>query len=206
MPRERHDEGIVLKTYPYKDHGKIIHLFTLNSGVIHLIIKRISSKNSQLINLTAPLCLGKYLYHLRKSDLYSFIDGSIINLHLDLRQNFTLLSYGSQMIQAIHLSQFPGNPAPKLYLLLLAYLKKLPLAPKTLWASFRLKLLIHEGFIALSNKAINFEGNQIKLSPKAWILTTILIKTRIFNALLSLDIPQEVEKNIDHIFSIFLKR
>ncbi len=206
MLREYQNEGIILKTYPYKEQGRIAHLFTPNLGIVHLFIKRISPKNSQLMNLMAPLCLGKYIYRLGKSDLYLFIDGFIINLHLFLRQDFVLLNYGSQMIQAIHLSQFPGKPAPKLYLLLLTYLKKLPLAPKILWTSFRLKLLMHEGFMALSKGSIYFEGNQIQVSSDAWKLLVILTRARLFTPLLHLDLPQDLEEKIDTLFALFLKK
>ncbi len=42
----------------------------------------------------------------------------------------------------------PGKSAHRLYALLTTYLKKLPNSslPETLWASFQLKLLKHEGF------------------------------------------------------------
>jgi DNA repair protein RecO len=47
-------------------------------------------------------------------------------------------------------TQLPHKATPKLYELLLAYFKHLPLNPSALAQSFRLKLLQHEGLILLS--------------------------------------------------------
>jgi recombinational DNA repair protein (RecF pathway) len=47
-------------------------------------------------------------------------------------------------------TQFPGKKSPALYTLFSAYLKKLPsVKPDILSASFRLKLLQHEGLLSL---------------------------------------------------------
>lgn len=57
---------------------------------------------------------------------------------------------GCDLLQAVLGSQLPGKPSPQLYALLLIYLKKIPQTayPWVLAASFRLKLLMHEGLIS----------------------------------------------------------
>jgi DNA repair protein RecO (recombination protein O) len=147
-------EGIVLHSFDYKERERIVSVFTLKEGMISLIIKRLSKNKPALINLTSPLCQAEFLYQKGKSDLYRFIDGTILNLHLPLRRSYHHLQYGGKMIQAIRSSQMPGKRAPALYCLLLSYLKKLPEfeKPEILWTSFQLKLLKHEGLLSLTKQ------------------------------------------------------
>ena len=118
-------EGIVLHAFDFKERSRIVTLFTPNLGKMNLIVNRISSKKPVLVNLTTPFCQAEFIYHKGKSDLYRFIDGSIINLHLPLRSSYTILNYGAKMLRIIAQSQFPGKPAKALYQLLIVYLKRM---------------------------------------------------------------------------------
>jgi DNA repair protein RecO (recombination protein O) len=148
---EKRVEGIVLKAIPFKESDRILSIFTPDRGIISLFVKRISKSRPAMVNLTTPLCRAEFVFRKGRSDLYRFIDGSILDLHLNLRQSYKHLEYGAKMLGAISTSQMPGKAAPSLYLLLLTYLKQLATFPDlpTLWASFQLKLLKHEGLLAL---------------------------------------------------------
>lgn len=148
---EKYIEGIVLKSIPFRECDRILHLFTAEKGVIALFAKRISTKCPLKINLTSSLCRAKFIFQKRRSDLYYLIDGTIIDLHLGLRRSYTHLQVGGKMLQLIFTSQMPGKSVPSLYALLVAYLQQLSnfSDPTSLWASFQLKLLRHEGLLSL---------------------------------------------------------
>jgi len=152
MSQEEKAEGIVLRAFDYKDRQRIITLFTQETGLISLIIKGISKKNFRLLSLSTPFSQVEVHFKKGKSDLFRYIDGTIIDEHLRLREQYAYLQTAGSLAQAILQSQLPGKPAPSLYLLFRSFLKQVPLFDNhaALLASFRLKLLRHEGLIALS--------------------------------------------------------
>lgn len=146
------DEGIVLKSIDYKDQQKIITLFTQSRGLVSLIVKGINRKKTHLLTLTSPLTQAEYHFSIRRSDLYTFQDGSPLNTHHQLRENLDHLQTAVSFAEALLSSQFPGKPAPALYQLLLVYLKHLPSFsdPSPLKASFLLKLMKHDGHLSIT--------------------------------------------------------
>jgi DNA repair protein RecO (recombination protein O) len=146
--KEERVEGIVLKSFDYKENERIITVFTSQEGLITLIVKNI--KNQNKMALTTPFCLAEFLFIKGKSDLFKLQDGSILNDHHFLRRTLVHLQAAAEMVKIILKSQLPGKPAPKLYDLLLAYLNQLPNFedPAPLIGSFSLKLLTHEGLFS----------------------------------------------------------
>ena len=151
------EEGIVLKSTNYQESSRILSLFTKNSGIISVIVKRLNPKKSTLINLTTPLCRAEFIYRKGKSSLYTYIDGSILDLHLPLRQSYIHLTTASNLLKLVSSSQFPEKPAPHLYQLLSLFLKKIPLFtdPSVLFSTFQLKLLKFEGLLSI-NRAVSY--------------------------------------------------
>lgn len=165
--KEEKGEGIILHSFEYKEQERIVSIFTHHSGIISVIVKQLSKKNLTLVNLTTPFCQSEFIYRKGKSDLYRFIDGTILDSHLSIRQSLSHLQYGGKMLQAIRSTQFPGKPAPFLYQLLLSYIKKLPtyIEPGALYCSFQLKLLKHEGLLHLTEFC-----NQCKKNPPLYLV------------------------------------
>lgn len=215
-------EGIVLKTVPFKENDRILSLFTPDYGVISLYVRGLSKKNTALINLTTPLCRAEYLFRKKRSDLYHFIDGSIIDLHLPLRRSYHHLASAGKMVQAISKSQMPGKSGKRLYQLLSAYLKKLPETsfPETFWASFALKLLKHEGLLSVDPLCLLckqldashlFMGESrcgkctdptgTSFSTLDWKTLQILTHVRLFDPLLTLELPPSLIEAINTLFS-----
>ena len=87
---EEKTEGIVLRSQDYKERHRIITLFT-PLGLISLIVKGISRKNSHLLTLTTPFSHGEYIYRQGRSDLFRFHDGAVLDDHFDLRQSLRFL-------------------------------------------------------------------------------------------------------------------
>lgn len=155
MSLER-SEGIVLRSIDYQDKQKIITLFTPESGLLSLFVKRISPKNLALLSLATPFSQAEFIYAAGRSDLYRFRDGTLIEGHLDLRGSLSYLQTAGELVQSVLQSQMPGKPAPALYALLSSYLKHIPHFedPSPLIASFYLKILQHEGLLCLETETL----------------------------------------------------
>jgi DNA repair protein RecO (recombination protein O) len=156
-----HIEGIVLRSQDYKEAHRIITLFT-PEGLLSLIVRGISRKNTRLLSLTTPFCHGEYHFRRGRSELFSFRDGTVLDDHFDLRGSLASLQTAGALASAILSSQLAGKPAPALFLLYKAYHKQAALFknPGALLASFYLKLLKHEGLISLSSQCAQCESLQ----------------------------------------------
>ncbi|HNA61718.1 MAG TPA: DNA repair protein RecO [Rhabdochlamydiaceae bacterium] len=145
---DEHTEGIVLKSILYKDHDRIVTLMTLEAGLISILAKRV--KTPEKMTLLSPFSQIELIYQRKKSDLYTFKDGSLLSDHLKLREKWDYLDIAGKMGNLILTTQLPGKPAPLLYTLFIACLKQLPYFedPMTLLLLFHLKLLTHEGMLS----------------------------------------------------------
>ena len=224
--KEEKGEGIILHSLEYKEQERIISIFTPHSGMISLIVKQLSKKNLTLVTLTTPFCRSEFIYSKGKSDLYRFIDGTILDPHLSIRQSLSHLVYGGKMLQAIRSTQFPGKPAPFLYQLLLSYIKKLPTyrEPEPLYSSFLLKLLKHDGLLHLTEfcnrckknpplclvHGESFCSNCIPSSStiftsEEWDQLIIFTHSRKFDHIADTPLESSFQKKIENLFQMSLK-
>lgn len=138
--------GVLLQAIPYLGRKRILKVFTPESGLLSLMANAsISSAFS------APFCIAEWVYRKGNRDIHSLQDASLIDGLLDLKKDFATLSAAGSMAQDLLRSQLPGKKGNALYTLLCACLAKLPIFanPQILAASFRLKLLLHEGLLSL---------------------------------------------------------
>lgn len=219
---EEKTEGIVLKAIPFKENDRILTLFTPDRGVMSLYVRGLSKKKPSLVNLTTPFCRAEFLFRQGRSDLYRFIDGTILDLHLPLRRSYHNLKYAGKMLQAILKSQMPGKGAKPLYFLLLSYLKKLPDSsmPDTLWASFTLKLLKYEGLLAIHDTCLTCEAEKathisegesrcgkcsspmsLSFSDLDWKALQVLSLARTFDPFINLELNPSFLQAIDSLFN-----
>ena len=140
-------EAIVLKSVDFRDHQKVVTLFTPEHGIISMFASNLSSKNLHKMTLCSPLTRASYILHKGNKDLYKMKDGTLIDGHFELRNSIEKLTAGLEMIKLIDSSQFPHKGVPALYQLLRSYLKELKSTKNctALLISYCLKLLIHEG-------------------------------------------------------------
>ncbi|MES2198563.1 MAG: DNA repair protein RecO [Chlamydiota bacterium] len=143
--------AIILRSIPFKDHQKIVTAFSKELGMISMIIKGLSSKKLFKLPFCESFCEVELVLSKKNGDLYTFHEGSIIDLHLPLRDNLRHLYTASSMTRAILDSQLPEKPAPLLYSLFSICLHQIPtfLCQNTLLACFYLKILKHEGVFSL---------------------------------------------------------
>ena len=146
-------EGIILKITPYKDHHRVIQIFTPTDGMLSLFARGVSKPRLQ--SLLSPLSQIEVIYRKKTSDLYFFKEGSTLENHHFLRTEWRLLEAAGKMGIALLQTQLPGKAAPELYKLLLATFKQLPHFedPTTLVVLFYLKLLTYEGVISWDSPA-----------------------------------------------------
>jgi DNA repair protein RecO (recombination protein O) len=157
---EERTEGIVLRSFDYKDRQKILTLFSPKEGLISLIVHGLSSRKSHLLALTSPFCHAEFIYRKTRSDLSRFIDGTVLDEHLNFRTQYSFLQTAGTLAQAILRSQMPGKATPVLYFLFRSYFKQITTFenPAPLIASFHLKLLKHEGLLALEASCTHCQG------------------------------------------------
>lgn len=189
---EERTQGIVLRSLDYKDNQRIVTGFT-PIGLISLIVKGIAKKNSAL---TTPFCEAEFVLKKGRSDLWLFLDGTVLNSHLSLREKLPSLQAAGSMAQVILSSQLPGKSSYDLYSLFRAYLQQIPSfeSPASLVASFQLKLLGYEGLLAPPLE----EG--FSFSQEEWPLLQQLYHAKQYSALRSLVLPAHMPQKIDIFF------
>ena len=135
-------EGILLRSAPYINRKQILTVFTAEAGLVSLI--------ASPPNLPAPFCIGEWVYKKGRKDLHFLREMSLLHPLMELREQEASLFAAGRIAQA--LLRWAATPDPKLYQLCKAYflqIHRFP-APEALLASFRLKLLQHEGLLALN--------------------------------------------------------
>lgn len=218
-------EGIVLRSQDYKESQRIITLFTPD-GLISLIVRSISRKNSRLLSLTTPFCNAEYLFRKGRSELFSFHDGSVLDDHFSLRNSLKSLQLAGSLANAILSSQMTGKPAPALYVLYKAYHKQAShfKDPEVLLASFYLKLLKYEGLLTISTHCAQcesptplriYEGESLcsqhntpgglTFTPSEWELLLLLDNSMQFSTLHGLTLPPSLPQKINTLFLSSLK-
>ncbi len=143
---EEKTPGVLLQAIPYLGRKRILKVFTPEEGLVTLMAK--ASLSSAF---SAPFCIAEWVFLKGSREIHSLQDASLIDGLLDLKKDFATLSAAGSMAQDLLRSQLPGKKGNALYSLLCACLAKLPTFanPQILAASFRLKLLVHEGLLSL---------------------------------------------------------
>lgn len=205
-------EGILLETISYLETKQILKVFTAERGLISLF----SNKR----NLPAPFCIGEWMFVEKENqDLYFLQDSTLLNPLLGLRHTSASLWAAGSMAKNILTSQLFHAASPLLYSLFKTYLEKLETSrrPTVLSASFKLKLLAHEGHlnfiedcsVCKQQRVTLYEGEVFCLehAPKTshilqeeeWSLLTHLLLARKFNELESLELSNSLIKFIESL-------
>jgi len=139
-------QGFILHTFPFEDYHQIISLFTRDEGVIKAVYKyALNGKKSA----ATPLTLVETTVREGRSDLYQCAELTLMNHLSGLRERYPILSAAGRMVESLQQVVLPRHPLPALFDLFSVYLHALCLdpVPERLAASFRLKLLKHEGLL-----------------------------------------------------------
>lgn len=217
LPADRGIErqpAILIQSTPYLDHGHILKAFSQNRGLLSFLSKKKS------LSYLAPFSIAECVYKVGKTDLHLLLDGSLIDSLLNLRSSYAILSAAGSIANDLLRSQLPGKSSPDLFALVQSYLKQLPQfpEPRILTASFRLKLLLHEGLIALQAQCcqcqtrafllVHGESFCLSHAPKAalrytadqWETLLTLTFAKTFTQLKQCVLTPCLEERVEHLF------
>lgn len=131
--------GLLLQAIPYLGKKKILKIFTPEHGLVSLFTQSTT---------LSPFCLAEWVYLNKQKDIQTLRDFTLIDPLLYLRETYSILTAAGSIASDLLRTQLPNKKAPELFDLTLYYLKNLPLNPELIAASFRLKLLLHEGLLS----------------------------------------------------------
>lgn len=131
--------GLLLQSIPYLGEKKILKIFTPEQGLLSLFANKTK---------LAPFCLVEWVYRKTQKEINTLQDSTLLDPLLNLRENYNTLLAAGAIAQDLLKTQMPDKKAPELFDLALFYFRKLPTSPQLLVASFRLKLLLHEGLLS----------------------------------------------------------
>lgn len=136
--------GLLLQTVPYLAGRRIVKVLTSESGLLSFLAPRKISPA-----LTTPFVWAEWVFAKDHREIQRLKDATLLDDLAALKQDYPRLAAAGQIARDLLRSQMPGKPAAELLALALACLRKLPLFihPHLLAASFRLKLLSHEGLL-----------------------------------------------------------
>lgn len=164
--------GLLLKEIPYLGKKKILKIFTPDQGLVSLFAQSIP---------LSPFALAEWVFRKSEKEIHFLKDVTLIDPLLYLRQDYQAISAAGSIAQDLLCTQFPDKQAPELFELVLLYLKKLPFAPESITASFRLKLLLHEGLIS--------EDPDPAFTPEEWKEVYTLAFSRSLSAIENVRLP-----------------
>lgn len=156
-------QGLVLRTVPYKQNGRVITLFTEKLGTIGCMVYGITPKNTRLNTQTSPLALASYTLTQKKGSLFTLKEVCDPLIIPELRYRLPLLKTAATFGEAISRSQAEFNPAPLLFQLTKAYFTYLAKAknPLTLAQSYKLKTMKHDGLCNFQLRCCKCRKNQM---------------------------------------------
>lgn len=182
-------EGICLQAIPYLEKGRILKVFTLQSGLTTLFWKKGAAPLS-------PFCHAECVVKKGKGEMHTLVEASLLDPFLEMRNSYASLIKAGKIAKDLLRSQLLGKSTPALYLLLLSYFKKIGTFsnPAILSTSFQLKLLLHEGLLLLEKEYLPlFDQEEFLIMKNLGCLPT-------FSQLSQVLLPTALEEKIDRFF------
>ena len=211
---EETTQGICLQAIPYLNNGRILKVFTPEEGLLTVMAKKKS-----LVSL-APFCIGEWVIKKGRGEIGTLVDGSTTDSLLELRTSYLALTAAGSIARDLLSTQMPGKNSPALYQLACSYLKRSAQFPNPtiLSSSFRMKLLLHEGLLALREEcavcgakgfclmrgetvcAAHASAPYSSFSKEEWEALFQLTFTRQFSLLQTVTLSPALQREIDVLF------
>ena len=199
MPnKEIRDQAIVIDAINFGDYDKIITLLTFQHGILSAIVKRGNSPKYFSPALISPLTIGEYVLREQKGELLRFLDGSILDPQMALREDYDRLECAGKIVNTIKTRLLPNKKVDTLYLLTqkLLYALQKGYNPRNIYAVFLIKFLLYEGLISQNHitdiSMLRYENEIIKK----------IISERSITKLAAINIESRFAKKIYKIFEI----
>jgi DNA repair protein RecO len=189
-------EGIILRSVPYRDHDRIATLFTPDTGLMTLMVKRSPS-------YCAPLHRVEASYNESKSPIKKCEQLSLLNSYNRIRRDLPRIKVACDLLQIVEISQWEERPAPLIYQLLIYYLERLPQEANFTFfgSSFRLKTLHHEGLLQLPL----MDRWKLFFNDEEQAQMHCLAYSKNYSDLSSLNLSEEFQSKTITFFETFLK-
>lgn len=212
---EKKTEGLLLQTIPYLSNQKILKVLTSDAGLITLMAKKKS-----LQPFTQPFLIAEWVYTIGKGEIHTLKDASLCLDLSELRVSYPVISAAGLIAQDLLKSQCPEKNGRGPYALTVAFFQKLPQSAslEAMIASFRLKLLMHDGLLGLQNECVHCgassssldEGgsycqihrsiHSISFSVSEWELLHLLTFVRQFQPIQNIKMEHSLQNKIEQLF------
>lgn len=157
--------AVVIKTQDYKEHDRLVWLFSEDLGKISTIAKGAKKSKNKSFSTTLPFCFGEYVVY-KGRGLYNLNEGKIVESFQDILNDYETLIYGSYFNELIDIACGEENYLGLFRDLVSSfYLMKTKAVDLELLArAFELKLLKATGYglqlenCALCDKKISFSN------------------------------------------------
>lgn len=149
MGEEGKIQGIILKSFDYKESSRMVDLYSQEQGRLTFAARGAKRNKSRILNLSEPYVEGAFNLIYGRSPIPSLKDGQILDAHLGLRASLTRMVCAAFTVDLME-DCLNADPDPDLYRLLQAQLKALETLPDEaaprLMAAFMFKLTAVIGF------------------------------------------------------------
>ena len=136
-------QAIVLRNRLYKEHDKLVGLFSLERGRLTALAKGASRPTGGLRGLTQPFTQVNLTLACGRGSLDIITQGEVERPFISLRQDLAKIAYASYMAELITLAMPEGKPSRSVFALLLSAfsLLDLDISPPLASCFFELRLL-----------------------------------------------------------------
>lgn len=159
-------EGIIVESLPHGESHRKVLLFS-SDGLLDLYIRMPTRPSGDWTALTGLFTRGEYLLQESKGPWYRCVEGSVLELHLGLRQSWERMEQAHRMVSVLIKTQWKGKPSPALYALFAAFLLRISQCDQRLLIPFLIKWMVHEG---------EWDIQSFLPEEQHWIMTTIPIR------------------------------
>lgn len=136
-------QAIVLRTHDYKEHDKLVRLFSLERGRITGLAKGAGKPTGSLRGLVQPFTQVNLTLARGRGSLDIITQGQVERPFISLRQDLAKIAYASYLAELTWLALPEGKPSAEVFMLLLAAFSLLDMdaEPRTAARFFELRLL-----------------------------------------------------------------
>lgn len=222
--KESVTKAIVLKSIPFKDFDRVVHLFTEEMGLVSAYLRQASKPNHPLHELIAPFSLISILYTQGRGEMIRIIEGKAIDMQVKIRERLSALKGALKCTDCILKTQLPFKVNSRAFVILNHYLAKMSQAPhpEALSASFLLKVIGLEGLFNFANacdrchqeisKSTLYlshkesfcssckEKHMLELSYDERLQLSFLARVRSWDALYAFPMLEDLFEKVDRIF------
>jgi DNA repair protein RecO (recombination protein O) len=142
------EQGVVLRGYKLGEADRILVLMTQGSGKVRAVAKGVRKPTSRFGGRLEPYThVDVSLHQGRNLDIVSQVE--VVDAFRKLRADYDRMTAGTAMLEAVDQVAEEGEPAVRLFLLLVRGLRALdaePADPSVVLDAFLLKLMAAEGY------------------------------------------------------------